>query len=73
MKRLVFAVVAASAIGLAAGGATLACEQHMTQNDQGAAAKSKLAMVSAPIVAPNRIVRDDDDKSSDEKKSDDGK
>jgi hypothetical protein len=71
MKRLVYAVVAASALGLAAGGVALACEQHSAHNDQGAAAaKSKLAMVSTPIAAPDRIVRDDDDKSSDEKKGD---
>jgi hypothetical protein len=75
MKRVIYAVVTASAIGLAAGGVALAYEQHMTQNDQGAAAaKGKLAMMSTPIAAPDRIVRDDDEnKGGDKEKSDDGK
>ncbi len=74
MKRLVYAVVAVSAIGLASGGVALACEQHMTQNEQGAAVeKGKLALLDNSIAAPEgRVVRDDDEKSSDEK-SDDGK
>jgi hypothetical protein len=76
MKRLVYAVVAASAIGLGAGGAVFACEQHMSQNGQGATVEQgKLAMLGSGIVAPQgQIIRagDDDDKSSDEKK-DDGK
>jgi hypothetical protein len=61
MKRLIYTVVAASALGLAAGGA-LACEQHTAHNASGAAAaKGKLAMTTAPIVTPDRVVRDSED------------
>jgi hypothetical protein len=72
MKRLIYAVVATSAIGLAAGGAALACEKHMTQNEQGATVEQgKLALLGNGIAAPDRqIVRDDDEKSSDEKSGD---
>lgn len=61
MKRLVYAAVVASALGLAASGA-LACEQHAAHNASGAAAaKGKLAMVSTPIVTPDRVVQDSAD------------
>ena len=75
MKRVIFAVVAASAIGLAVGGAALACEKHMSQNEQGATAeKGKLALLGNGVGAPDRqIVRGDDDETSGDDKSGDDK
>jgi len=76
MKRMMYAAVAACAIGFAAAGIAIACEQNQASNEQGAG-KAKLAMLGNGIAAPpSGVVRgDDDDKSSDDKggKSDDGK
>jgi hypothetical protein len=75
MKRMIYAVVAASAIGLVTGGVAFACEHHMTQNEQGATvAKGKLALLGNGITAPEgQIVRGEDEEKSGDEKSGDGK
>jgi hypothetical protein len=76
MNRVIHVVVAASAIGLVTGGVALACEQHMTQNEQGATVeKGKLALLGNGIAAPEgQVVRgEDEEKSGDEKSSEEGK
>jgi hypothetical protein len=67
MKRLVYGVIAASAIGLAAGGVALGCEHTASIN--AAQQKGKLALLGNGIVPPpsGTVYGDDDskDKSGD--------
>jgi hypothetical protein len=68
MKRLVYAVITASAIGLAAGGIALGCEHTASINEQGAAQqKGKLALLGNGIAAPpsGTVYSDDDSKGGD--------